>query len=115
MATALTATDVTVAGVLQTLAAADGTGNSFPNPDGRTYFVVTNGGGGSITVTINSVAACNQGSDHDGGGSVVNATTRIFGPFSPGRFNNAVGSVDVTYSGVASVTVAAFHLPSPIG
>ena len=115
MATALTPADVTVAGVLETLVAADATGNNFPNPDGRTYLRVNNGGGGSITVTINSVAPCNQGSDHDGGGAVANGTSRVFGPFSPGRFNNATGGIDVTYSGVTSVTVGVFHLPSPIG
>jgi hypothetical protein len=108
----LTVTDVTpVTGVVQTLTAAAGGGDSFPNADGRTYFVVTNGGGSSITVTINSVTPCDQGADHDGGGAVANGTTRTFGPFQPRRFNNASGAIDVTYSGVTSVTVGAFRLP----
>jgi hypothetical protein len=108
----LTVTDVVpVTGVLQTLTAAAGGGDVFPNQDGRTYFVVTNGGGGSITVTIDSVTPCDQGVDHDGGGAVAAAATRIFGPFQPRRFNNSQGQVAVTYSGVTSVTVGAFRLP----
>jgi hypothetical protein len=115
---ALTVTDVTVSGVLQTLAAAAAGGDDFFNGDDqRTFFVVTNGGGAPINVTIDaiptSVNVTGWGSVpvSDTVVAVANSTTRVIGPFPPQRFNNAAGRVAVTYSGVSSVTVAAFRLP----
>lgn len=88
-------------GLAFTPVAAAGGGDDFPN-DGNTVFYVTNGSGGSITVTANSVTACDQGFDHDIVNTVANGATEIMGPFPTARFGD---SVAITYSGVTSVTV----------
>lgn len=100
---------VPTGGVEATLVAAAGGGDQFSN-DGRTYLKVTNGGGAPITVTVVSQRACEQGTIHSIANSVTNATTEVMGPFDTSRFNDASGFVQVTYSGVTSVTVGAFRL-----
>lgn len=89
--------------------AAAGGGDDFPN-DGNTMLKVVNGGGGAITVTVDSVTTCNFGFDHNSpdAASVGAGETRFFGPFPVARFGS---SVAVSYSGVTSVTVAAIRLP----
>ena len=99
-----------LAGVVVAPVAAAGGGDSFPN-DGKTVLEVVNGGGSPITVTIAAPVNCNQGTNHPGGGSVTNGTTKRFGPFDQARWNDASGNVVVTYSAVTSVTVAAVGQP----
>lgn len=98
-----------------TLAAASGGGDAFVN-DGRTFLMVTNGGGGSINVTL-VVQRANV--KVPGAGTVVftsivtavpNGTTRFIA-VPTGPYNDANGRVQVTYSGVTSVTVGAFRVP----
>jgi len=84
--------------------------DTFPN-DGRTVIYIKNAGGSPDTVGINSIQSCNQGFDHDGGGSVTNATEKVFGPFEPTRFNDSNGQVTVTNSFLTSVTCAVLRLP----
>ena len=79
--------------------------------DGRTVIYIKNAGGSPDVVAIDSLVACNQGSDHDGGASVTNGTERVFGPFDPTRFNNSNGQVTVTNSFLTSVTCAVIRLP----
>jgi hypothetical protein len=79
--------------------------------DGRTVIYIKNAGGSPDTVGIDSAVLCNQGFDHDGGGSVTNATEKVFGPFEPARFNNSNGQVTVTHSFLTSVTCAVLRLP----
>jgi hypothetical protein len=79
--------------------------------DGRTVIYIKNAGGSPDTVGIDSVVACNQGFDHDGGGSVTNGTEKVFGPFDQTRFNNSNGQVTVTNSFLTSVTCAVIKLP----
>jgi len=43
--------------------------------------------------------------------TVTNAQEGVVGPFPPGIYNDANGMVQLTYSGVTSVTVGAFRLP----
>jgi len=83
-------------------------GNYFPLTKGnRTFFVAKNGGASPVTVTIDSQKACNQGGDHDGGGSVPAGGERWFGPLETERFKDTSGNCQITYSDVTSVTVAA--------
>ena len=106
----LTVQRPTAAGTNITLAAAAGGGDSFAN-DGRTSFRVVNGGVGAITVTFDSPNTCDftiaANAAHDLAVSVPNGESREIGPFSQARFNDTNGRVQVTYSGVTSVTVAA--------
>jgi len=50
----------------------------------------------------------------DGGGSVTNAQSRLFGPFPAELYADpTTGLVIVTYSGVTTVTIGVFYLPRP--
>lgn len=105
----LTVQEIVKTGLNPTLAAAAGGGDDFAN-DGRTWFRCKNDGGSPITLTVNSITACDQGSDHDLVISVTNAQERWVGPFTGSRFNDTNGRVGVTYSAVTSVTVAAVKM-----
>lgn len=112
----LTVNEVTLAGFRDdnALVAAAGGGDSFL-PGATTYIRVNNGGGAPITVTVatpNSVG--NSGlAQADVSVSVTNAQSRLIGPFPAHLFAQADdGLADITYSGVTSVTVGVFRLPS---
>lgn len=99
-----------LSGITPSYAAAAGGGDEFPN-DGRTMLHVKNGGGGSITVTVNSLVNCDQGVDHDSVTSVGAGAEAMIGAFNITRFNNsATGRAAITYSGVTSVTIGAFKV-----
>src|SRR3954471_8190504 len=102
--------DITTAGqVPSSLVSAAGGGDQFPN-DGRTMLEVANGGGGSITVTIASQKPCDQGPTHHPTLAVAASATKRIGPFDPARYNDSNGMVQVSYSGVSSVTVGVSSL-----
>lgn len=100
----LAAQKPTLAGLNPSFQAAAGGGDQYPFGS-NTFLVVKNGGGASINVTLNSVVACDQGSDHDQVVAVPNGGERWIK--APTRFADPSGYVGVTYSGVTSVTVAA--------
>lgn len=115
---ALALQNIVEAGLAPSMASAAGGGDTFANAnDERTILMVTNGGGGSITVTITAqdtsetVPGFGTVSKANGGGSVGAGATKLFGPFPAAAFNNSSGEVAVTYSGVSSVTVAALRVP----
>lgn len=103
----LTTQTVVPGGLNPTFTAAAGGGDTL-QPGNDTYLHVKNASGGALTVTVDSVTPCNYGSDHDLVVSVPAAGERLIGPLTPTRFANAsTGLVNVTYSGVTSLTVAA--------
>lgn len=108
----LAVNEISVAGWAVSLAAAAGGGDDFAN-DGRTFLVVDNGGGGAITVTVDDTLSQSPPSakqfDPDVDITVNAAERKYIGPFGTSRFGS---SVAVTYSGVASVTVAAVRVPA---
>lgn len=111
----LSVTNLTSAGVTQTLAAAGGSGDTFAN-DGNTIFVVSNASGSSINVTFTAqvTSASKPGFEDvtytDKVVAVANGATKIIGAFATGTYNNASGQVAVSYSATSSVTVAAYRL-----
>jgi len=106
----LTVQQVTLAGVVPTTASAAGGGDKFA-PGDNTWFEITNGGGGSITVTFDNVTPSNYGSDDNVAVAVAAAATKRFGPFNPNRWAAAAdGLVAVTCSGVTTVTVAVWRV-----
>lgn len=107
----LTVQQIDLDGLTPAFVAADGAGDQFANK-GKTYLHVVNGGAGAVAVTVDSIQNCNQGFDHNGGGSVAAGAEGLFGPFSANRFNDPNNSnrVVVTYDVVTSVTVGAFSL-----
>lgn len=113
----LTVADIVQAGLTDTLASAAGGGDAFAD-DGeqRTFLEVLNGGGGSINVTFDYQLAAQK---LPGYGSIAPAdlvvavaagARKLIGPFGRG-FIDANGLIQVTYSGVTSVTVGARRLP----
>ena len=106
MATTLTVTPITPTGIVDTLVAADASGNNFPN-DGKTRFEVLNGSGAPINVTFTFVAQ-----DGVAGTNVVAVAAGVrkkIGPFNPSQYNDSNGRVNVTYSAATTVTVGAFN------
>lgn len=98
-----------------TLSTAAAGGDTFAN-DGRTSFIVQNGSGAAITVTL---TAQNTTTTLPGGTtatianrskSIAAGSVGIFDALPPAFFNNASGQVAVTYSGVTSLKVAAVRL-----
>jgi len=87
--------------------AAAGGGDTFVN-DGKTIFVVKNGGGSGITVTFVTPVTVDGLAVTDLAATIGAGATRAIGPFPPAWYNDtgvAGGVVSVTYSGVTSVTV----------
>jgi hypothetical protein len=109
----LTVNTVTTAGLRDDnlLVAAAGGGDAF-TPGDRTFVRVYYGGGSPISVTFATPGSVGGLAIADGGGSVTNAQSRLFGPFPNELFQDpTTGLVTVTYSGVTSVTVGVFNLP----
>jgi hypothetical protein len=92
------------------LATAMTASQTFTN-DGRTFLYVTNGAGSSpLIVTVNNVALCDHGFDHDVVFTVPVASGRMVGPFPVGWFGS---TVTVTSTGGESgKTCAVFELPA---
>ncbi|MBT9131305.1 MAG: hypothetical protein DDT41_01610 [candidate division WS2 bacterium] len=107
--TLLSVQAIVLTGLAPVYAAAAAAGNEFVNL-GREFIHVRNGGAAAITVTINSVAPCNFGFDHDPVISIPAGGDRMIGPFPKFRFDDVNGRVQMTYSAVASVTVAIIQL-----
>lgn len=103
---------VTVAGLRDDnlLLAAAGGGDAFA-PGIDTFVRINNGGGAPITVTFVTPTLVGGLALADGGGSVTNAQSRLFGPFPPELFQDpTTGLVVVTYSAVTTVTIGAFKI-----
>lgn len=103
------------AGLTPALAAAAGGGDSWQNT-GREFLKVTNGGAGSINVTIAAQAgACSTygvtNAAHDIVVAVGAGVTKDIGPIDPLAYNDANGRAQITYSGVTTVTVGVFAAP----
>ena len=105
----LTVASIVQAGVAPTLTAADVAGDTFDN-DGRTYFHANNASGGSITITFAAQNECSQGQSHDIAVAVGAGAEALIGPFEKHIYNDNNEEVNVTYSGVTSLTVNPFKL-----
>lgn len=103
MATLTVATAV-VAGIDVAGAAAAGGGDEFVNT-GKEVLQVANGGGGSINVTAATAGTIDGLAIADNVVAVGAGVTKMIGPFDPKLYNDVNGKVQVTYSGVTTVTV----------
>ena len=101
---------VSLGGLTPSYVAAAAGGDEFPN-SGREFIHAKNGATVSQTVTVDSQAACNQGFDHDAAVAIPAGEERMIGPFPKNRFDDATGKVQITYSAVASLTVAIVQVP----
>lgn len=112
----LTVQKMSFTGLEAVYTTADVGGDEFVN-DERTIVHVINGGGSDITVTVTAqetVANKNGFGDIEIADTEVVCTAgeeRFIGPFPSQRFNNkSTGLVQLSYSGVTSVTIAAMRL-----
>lgn len=95
------------------LTAAAGGGDAF-TPGADTFVRINNGGGSPITVTFATPGSIGGNAIADGGGTVTNAQSKMFGPFPAELFQDpTTGLVTTTYSGVTSVTIGVFKIPRP--
>lgn len=115
---ALTVQTLTEAGLETTFTAASGGGDTFVNPDDeRTFVWLKNGSGGDITATFNrqptslNVTGYGPIAISDRTVVVQAGEERLVGPFPAAMYNNASGAVEMSYSGVSSLTVAVVRMP----
>ena len=101
----LTAQPLANAGLKPVFSAASAGGDSFANT-GNEYVHIKNGSASSITVTIDSVAPCSYGFDHDLAITIPAGEEKLTPRLARARFNDTDGFVTLTYSASASVTVA---------
>ena len=89
-------------------------GNSFPNPTGRALIEITNGAASNINVTFITNGVYTVGAVQytiaDLVVLVVNATTKVCGPFDKTLFNDGTGSVLVDYSSGTTITARVIEL-----
>jgi len=110
---ALATQDIRRSGTVPSMAAAAAGGDTF-TPSIDTFVIVTNGGVGSITVTVDTPNEAFP----DVGIAQVSVTvtagqTKHIGPFNYDQFAQSDGTAAMTYSGVTSVTVGVFKLRKP--
>lgn len=112
-ATDLTVQDISRDGLDMTTELADElNGNSFTN-DGDIYLYLyeVSEGDNPLVVTVHEQHPCSYGYDHDITLAMVATDVRLLGPFPRGRFNDGNGKVQVSYSSVGDLQIAAVRLP----
>lgn len=113
----LTRQSLKESGISLVESAAGAGGDKAPNSDGKTVFLVRNGSGASIDVTISEqmsdVLDPNYGTLVKGNvvKSVAAGAIALVGPFPPRAFNDSANDVNISYTSVTTVTVAALRLP----
>lgn len=81
-------------------------GDTWQNT-GQEMLRVVNGSGAPITVTVDSVQACDQGFDHDVQVAVPAGEERWLGPFETARFGR---QPSLSYSAVTSLQVGVYQV-----
>lgn len=112
----LTRQKIVIGGIAHTTAAAAVGGDVVDNSDGKTFLLVTNGGGSSINVTVTAQVASLNTATHgtltvsSNVVAVAAGATKLIGPFPKQAYNNSSKQLAITYSGVTTVTVAALYI-----
>jgi hypothetical protein len=107
----LTAQRPAITGVAATFAAASGGGDTL-KPATNSVFIVKNGGGSPITVTVVVPGNTPYGlAQPDMTVSVAAGAEEWIGPLDSGLVDSSSGVISVTYSAVTSVTVAYMQHP----
>jgi len=99
-----------IAGTALNYVAATGDGDTIP-PNDRGMLLVRNAGAGSVTVTVAVPGSTKYGqANPDVAVAVAAGADVAVGPFPADLADPASGHVGITYSAVASVTVAAAQI-----
>lgn len=96
-------------GVSLGAAAANGGGDAFANSTGDVIFQIINANANTVNVTFATTKTVDGLAVADKTVSVNTNTTFLIGPFPADTYNDGNNLVQVTYSEVGSVTVAAFR------
>ena len=116
----LTVVSITESGTANpSFVAAAGGGDVADNAKGDTILQIKNGSGGALVVTV--TAQTTAASDPSFGAltkldasiSVPASGEAYIGPFRKNAFNNSSSQLAITYSGVTSLTIAAFNFRFP--
>jgi hypothetical protein len=111
----LTLQQITESGDQVDYANAGEAGDTVDNA-GSTFLHIKNDGGETITVTIaaetTSVPNSIYGSLTKANASIAVEAAReaVIGPFKVSAFNNSDDEIEITYTAVTSVTIAAFYI-----
>lgn len=105
----LTPAALVAGGTLEASVAASAGGDKVAPIGDRVWVEVTNGGGSSITVTIPSYAAVRSQAAADRAITIAASATKKIPIFADLNTNPADGLASITYSGVTTVTVAAYR------
>lgn len=79
-------------------------GDTIANPSDKTNLIFNNPSGGSITVTVTAVKACNKGVLHDLVSVVAAGTQKVIGPIDSTYASNSTGLATVNYTGTLTGT-----------
>lgn len=111
VAVALTPINTTALGAtLNAAAAVDATNsNKFTNPRGTALIEITNSSGLTVTVTFTTVQTVSVRGTvtynvEDNAVNISNATSKVFGPFEKGMYNDANDFVTVAFTNGVNVT-----------
>jgi hypothetical protein len=106
----LTVRTVTAAGLEDTaLSACAAGGDTFIN-DGKVFLKVVNGAVASQDVIFVLPGTCDQGESHTVTVAVGAGKTKYIGFLDPKLYNQATNYVNITYSAVVTLTIAAYHI-----
>ncbi|MEV5138427.1 hypothetical protein AB0K71_05715 [Streptomyces syringium] len=106
----LTVSAIAAAGTLNSTVSAAGGGDKV-KPDGDNVFIeVTNGGGSSINVTVASYPTVRGQAVADRVIAVAASATKKIPIYADLNTNPADGLASIAYSGVTTVTVAAYRI-----
>ena len=100
-------------GIATSFVSAAAGGDEFVN-NGRTQLYVLNSDPSSITVSFIAFRKCDQNVLHTYDFTAPDGGTRVLGPFETFVFNNSNDRVEVTYSSVTNISVAAVSILEPI-
>lgn len=105
----LTPTPAARAGINLAGVACSGGGDSFLNT-GREVAVLVNASGSPITLTLVTQDTVDGRAVADRTVSLAAGATVAVGPFPPGIYNDTGGYVQMTYSGVTTLTVTVLQV-----
>jgi hypothetical protein len=103
----LTTQPILITGITPSLAAASGGGDSVV-PSETTFVRCKNGGGSPITLTVVIPGTEHGQAKPDVPVSIAAGAEATIGPLTADMRNLSTGHVDLTYSGVTTVTIGAF-------
>jgi len=107
--TVLTVQEIVRTGIEPTYEAANADGEQISN-NGRMFIHVKNGSGSSINVTAVTPGTVDDLAISDLVVAVPAGEERMIGEFPPAYYNQSDDTVDINFSSVTTITIAAFHL-----